>query len=176
MSTAGSASSHLPSTTFCWLPPLNAESRALGERRVYVEALGELGDAAALPAQRDEARARGAARPPARVKFSRTGRLGDDALLLRSSGTRATPAARPLRMRVATPRRRMAPASTGSSPKSARATSVRPEPEARESDDLVLAHVERHVLELAGTADPSSSSTVWPVSSGSSDSRAGGRP
>ena len=133
ISTSTSAASHLPSTTFCWLPPLRAAHRLLEARRLDAQ----VARPSARPARPRVARVHHAeARQPAARWAARgcacTVSPSTRPCALRSSGSRPMPraiASAGARERsVAGPSPRPARRPARSAPTIARASSVRPAP------------------------------------------------
>ena len=130
MITPGLVSSHLARTTFCWLPPLRNCTSCAGEA-ITIESDWRAASITWSSWRRWMM--------PLRVSRAKTGRVRllridwsiKSPCRLRSSGARARPAA--IAWRGSWPRRGTPlivtrPRCKGSAPKSARATSLRPEP------------------------------------------------
>src|SRR6476469_1251868 len=130
ISTTGSVASHLPSTTFCWLPPDSVATASVTRRR-FTPSLSVHADATARSRDRRTRPHRATAPSWGSVALRSIDRSRISPCSRRSSGTIATPAS--IAARGSPPDNRLpptvtVPASSVSTPKIARATSDRPDP------------------------------------------------
>ena len=89
MKMRASPASHLPSTTFCWLPPLSSRTGCVGVALTRSSSTIGAGERGFAPPRQHAER-----RQPAAVRqrdVARDGQAGDQALALRSSGSRPMP-------------------------------------------------------------------------------------
>ena len=128
--TSGLRASHFASTTFCWLPP-DSSAAARATSGVRIDSWRRESSASAVSAARSTTPPRDSAVRFGSAMFAAIAKSSSSPCALRSSGTRQSPAA----IAAATdPGGRVRPSTatwpplTGSMPKTARASSVRPAP------------------------------------------------